>query len=73
MAAITYDGHDGRHGGPFDRGASDSHFGRPRRPHYFDGSTYQSEEIIPAVDSPEYLAYMAGYEYNEESGGKKIY
>ncbi len=75
MASITYNGHyrDARHGGPFDRGSADSYYGRPRRPHYFAGRTYQSEEILPESGTPEYEAYMAGYDYNEESGDKKIY
>lgn len=63
--------YDQRHGGAWDRGSADSYYGRPRRPHYFVGATYQSEEIIPEPDSPEYEAYMAGYDDNEASGSKK--
>lgn len=73
MAVINSNGYDRRHGGPYDRGSADSYYGRPRRPHYFAGGTYQSEEIIPEVDSHEYRAYMAGYDHNEESGNKKYY
>lgn len=65
---ITY---DQRHGGPFDRGAADNYYHRPRRPHYFIGATYSSPEIIPVEDSNEYEAYIAGYEYNEQFGDKK--
>jgi hypothetical protein len=60
-----------RHGGPFDRGAADSYYHRPRRPHFFMGDTYNSQEILPAEDSDEYKAYMAGYDYNEQCGDKK--
>lgn len=60
-----------RHGGAFDRGSADSYYGRYPRPHYFEGATYTSKEIIPAVGSAEYKAYMAGYAYNERYGDKK--
>ncbi len=63
--------YDNRHGGPFDRGSADSYYGRGFRPHYFTGSTYQSEEIIPVNGTAEYEAYSAGYEYNEANGDKK--
>lgn len=63
--------YDDRHGGPFDRGAADSYYSRAFRPHYFEGATYKTKEIIPAEDSPEYLAYQAGYDYNELLGDKK--
>ena len=60
-----------RHGNAFDRGFADSYYHRARRPHYFTGATYQSEEVIPAEGSPEWEAYMAGYDYNERFGDKK--
>jgi len=60
-----------RHGGAFDRGSADSYYHRERRPHYFLGGTYQSEEIIPAEGSVEWEAYQAGYDYNEQYGDKK--
>lgn len=60
-----------RHGSAFDRGAADSYYHRPRRPHYFEGGTYQSEEIIPKAGSDDWKAYMAGYDYNERFGDKK--
>lgn len=70
---VEFDGvqYDDRHGGPFDRGSADSYYGRPFNPHYFVGATYQTEEIIPEKDSPEWLAYQAGYDYNEANGDKK--
>ena len=35
-----------RHGGPYDRGSADSYYRRPRRPHFFRGDTYNSEEVL---------------------------
>ena len=49
-----------RHGGAFDRGSADSYYHRERRPHYFVGATYLSEEVIPAEGSVEWQAYQAG-------------
>ena len=64
--------YDARHGGPFDRGSADSYYHRPRDPHYFLGATYSSTRIdIVDHDTPEYEAYTAGYNFNEESGNKK--
>ena len=63
--------YNARHGGPFDRGSADSYYGRPRRPHYFLGDSYQSNEIIPEVGSAEHEAYCAGYDWNEANGDKK--
>ena len=60
-----------RHGGAFDRGSADSYYHRGPRPHYFEGATYQSAEIVPAEGTPEYEAYMMGYEYNETHSDKK--
>ena len=68
---IDGDLYDTRHGGPFDRGSADSYYGRARRPHYFTGDTYQSEEIIPQKTDPEYWEYLVGYDYNEQHGDKK--
>ena len=62
--------YDQRHGGPFDRGGADSYYGRPERPHYFEGGSYQSKEITDLTDD-EVAAYMAGYEDNELYGSKK--
>lgn len=54
-----------RHGGPYDRGAADSYYQRGRRPHYFVGDTYKSEEIMLEPGSLAYLEYMKGYDDNE--------
>ena len=60
-----------RHGGPYDRGSADSYYGRPFRPHYFVGATYQSKEIAIPVGTDEYEAYKAGFYENEASGSFK--
>lgn len=73
---IEYNGkiYDTRHGGPFDRGSADSWYGRDIRPHFFTDATYQSDEIEERFMTKEQIeAYMAGYQYNEELGGKKEY
>lgn len=71
--ATTYKGktYDDSHGSPFDRGMADSYYGRSRNPHFFMGSSYMTPEIIPEKGSAQYKAYMAGYDYNEESGNRK--
>lgn len=66
---MTY---DKRHGGPWDRGGADSYYDRGRRPHYFKGDTHQSEQVMMAdMTAEEVEAYNAGYDYNEQFGGKK--
>ena len=61
---------DKRHGGPFDRGSADSWYSRPVNPHYFEGATHTSP-IVTDLTEEEVAAYIAGYEYNEQYGGKK--
>jgi len=70
---VEYKGkvYNDRHGGPFDRGSADSYYGRPFKPHYFEGATYSTPEVIPAEGSDEYEAYEAGFMYNEMNGDKK--
>ena len=64
--------YDQRHGGPFDRGAADSYYNRPRRPHFFTDATYLSDEIEERFMTCDQIAeYMAGYDFNEQFGGKK--
>jgi hypothetical protein len=73
---ITFNGnvYDARHGGPFDRGSADSWYDREIRPHFFTEATYQSDEITEQFMTKEQIdAYMAGYEYNEQIGGKKAW
>ena len=64
--------YNSRHGGPFDRGSADSYYGRAARPHFFTDATYFSDEIEERFMTKAQIAeYMAGYQYNEEFGGKK--
>jgi hypothetical protein len=64
--------YDNRHGGPFDRGSADSWYDRPVNPHYYVGGTGTSELVeMMAMSKEETSAYLAGYAYNEEFGGKK--
>jgi hypothetical protein len=58
------------HGGPYDRGAADSYYGRPRKPHKYPRGTYNCPEVLDLT--PEELeAYHAGYDDNEANGDKK--
>ena len=61
-----------RHGGSYDRGSADSYYGRPAKPHYFEGDTYGSV-LVEVVDptNDEYMAYMQGYCDNNEAGNFK--
>lgn len=63
--------YDSRHGGAFDRGRADSYYGRPSNPHYYIGDTYSSDRVTVTKGSKAWNEYMAGYQYNEESGYKK--
>ena len=74
MGVVEYNGkeYDARHGGPFDRGAADSYYGRVPKPHFYTGATMQSQ-LIPRVGMSDSAIeeYYAGYEYNELNGDKK--
>jgi hypothetical protein len=64
--------YDQRHGGPYDRGAADSYYGREYWPHYFVGGTHNSPRIDMEQMTPaEITAYTAGYRDNEQFGSKK--
>jgi len=68
----TRTNYDQRHGGAFDRGAADSYYHRPRRPHMFTDGTYTSIEIHQdEMTNEEIQAYLAGYQWNEQFGDKK--
>ena len=72
----TYKGieYNDRHGGPFDRGSADSWYGRPIDPHYYTGGTATSTRIdLIDMSKKEIEDYLAGYNWNEEFGGKKDY
>jgi hypothetical protein len=58
------------HGGPYDRGAADSYYGRGRKPHKYPNGTYNPPEVTDLT--PEELeAYHAGYDENEAMGNFK--
>lgn len=63
MSYATVNKEYSRHGGAYDRGSADRYYGRPFRPHYFVGSSYNSEEITEEnMTSEEITAYTAGFE-----------
>ena len=60
------------HGSPFDRGSADSWYSRPCDPHYYPNGTYNNPKIgIELMSTEDIEAYHAGYNWNEEFGGKK--
>jgi len=61
-----------RHGGLFDRGSADSYYSRPRDPHWYPEGSYNGEPVEQLTEQ-EIAEYLAGYEYNEQFGGKKNY
>jgi hypothetical protein len=66
--------YDQRHGGPFDRGSADSWYSRQWNPHYYVKGTSTSQRIELKDMTPSEIAdYTAGYNWNEEFGGKKDY
>ena len=55
-----------RHGGPYDRGAADSYYGRDPVPHYFLGDTYTSPKVDKDnMTHDEIDQYMRGFNDNE--------
>ena len=74
MEKVEFNGkeYDARHGGPFDRGAADSYYGRPIKPHFYTGGTGTSTLVPKYGMSKEAIEeYHAGYDYNEKMGDKK--
>jgi hypothetical protein len=66
--------YDARHGGPFDRGSADSWYSRGAEPHYYRGGTGMSPIVTEEQMTAQEIAdYYAGYNYNEQFGGKKNY
>jgi hypothetical protein len=69
--------HNGRsytfkHGDPFDRGMSDSYYGRIRNPHKGGVGGNSGARIESNQMSLQEIAdYGAGYNYNESTGDKK--
>jgi len=63
-----------KHGSPFDRGCADSYYHRLSRPHYWPLGTGRGERVDAPDMTPDQIeAYLAGYEFNEQSGDKKDY
>ena len=74
MEKVEFNGkkYDSRHGGPFDRGAADSWYSRSYSPHFYAGGTGTSDRIEKdQMTQEEIQAYHAGYDWNEQLGGKK--
>ena len=64
--------YDERHGGPYDRGAADSYYGRGKNPHYYVGATRMSPKVEEKQMTPEEIeAYLAGFAGNEAEGNHK--
>jgi len=54
------------HGSPQDRGSADRYYGRHYNPHYYVGSTYQSERVEKSnMTDGEIAAYDHGYDTEE--------
>ena len=56
------------HGSPFDRGSADSWYHRPRDPHK---SGVGVRVPMAELTQQEVWEYHAGYDWNEQFGGKK--
>ena len=65
-----YEQYDKQHGSFFDRGSADSYYGRPMDPHR-GGVGGLSGPRVEAKTDEEFEAYNAGYEWNEQFGGRK--
>ena len=73
---IEFEGklYDQRHGGPFDRGAADSYYGRGYNPHFYEGATQMSPRVErDSMTKEDIQAYTAGYVFNEQFGDKKLW
>jgi hypothetical protein len=71
---LARDTYDTKHGSPFDRGSADSYYGRPRDPHYYPNGTGNEPRVLPVIMTKEQIeAYHAGYDWNEQFGGRKDY
>lgn len=59
-----------RHGSLWDRGSADSWYSRPQDPHWYPEGSYHGNRI-DQLNEYEIAEYLAGYEHNEQFGGKK--
>jgi hypothetical protein len=65
---------DAGHGSPFDRGSADSWYSRPQHPHWYPQGSYKGQRVeAKDMTLAELRAYYAGYDYNEQFGGKKAW
>lgn len=62
----------GNHGCLYDRGSADSYYCRPPRPHY-GGVGGDSGPRVDSLTADEVAEYMAGYDWNERHGDKKVW
>lgn len=60
-AASVQSGLGPRHGGAYDRGGADAFYGRPKKPHYYLGGSYNGEAVT-ALTPEEIAEYMRGYD-----------
>jgi len=62
------------HGSPRDRGAADSWYYRPRRPHWWPKGTGRGTQVVEADMTPEEIAaYYRGFDENEADGDHKVW
>jgi hypothetical protein len=61
-----------RHGSLFDRGSADSWYSRGQDPHWWPEGTGNGQKVTD-LNPYEIAEYLAGYEHNEQFGGKKGY
>ena len=59
------------HGNSFDRGGADAHYRRTRNPHIGGSGGVYGDTPNYDLTSDEIEAYHAGYDYNDQFGGKK--
>lgn len=72
IAEDTRERFDTAHGTPFDRGSADSWYSRPFNPHYGGvGGLSGARVELADMTVDDIVAYTAGYNWNEQYGGKK--
>ena len=61
---------DKSHGSPWDRGAADCYYGRPKKPHsYYEETRKEADQLT----EKEIAQYYAGYEFQDDEGDKKLW
>ena len=65
--------YDESHGSPYDRGSADAYYMRGIDPHWYPDGTGVGNKVIIEKGTPEYEAYMAGFNDQVESGIHKEY